>query len=131
MDVVKGLMMAAALMAAGAVQADVPRVLEICQVGMAEGGLVCADTQWASQEYLDCTDRADAPPIGHWERGGGVIEWGNTVGGVWQPDGRAVYEWSDRAVVSGQLVRAMIGVDEDRIFGDGLDRACRSGRFVP
>ena len=112
-------------------QADPLRVVQVCTVGLASGEFRCFDTFIASPDYIDCTDDPHAPPIGQPERGGGVIRWGSWFGGEFEEDGRALYEWSGWQVIYGTTVRAILGVDEDRIFGDGMDRGCRAGRFVP
>jgi hypothetical protein len=103
-------------------------IVAICEVGITSGDYRCYDTGFAAPDYLDCTDKPEAP-IGSGDRGGGVVAWGNVVGGVFQPEGRAVYEWSGRQSQAGGVAFALVGVDEDRVFGDGMDRTCTAGRF--
>jgi hypothetical protein len=106
-------------------------VVAICEARNS-GQFECYDTAFESPEYVDCTDQVNAPPIGSTtERGGGVIVWGNTIDGKFVANGRAVYEWSGAQAQAGGVVYALIGVDEDRVFADGADRACRAGWFTP
>jgi hypothetical protein len=105
-------------------------VIAICVAGYPSGNFTCADTLFSSQEYVDCVDDPSAPAIGYPERGSGLIRWGNTVNGEFVADGHALYEFSGWQVISGPVVRAVVGVDEDRIYGDGMDRECRKGWFV-
>jgi hypothetical protein len=104
-------------------------VVALCIAGMQSGQFVCNDTAFASPEYIDCPDDPGAPPIGNADRGGGWIAWGNTIDSKFVEDGSVTYEWSGWQVVSGSVVRAVIGVDEDVIFRDGHDRQCRQGWF--
>ena len=104
-------------------------IIALCLVGTPSGNVDCFDTGFAAPDYIDCTDKPE-PPIGSTtERGGGVIAWGNVVHGVFEPEGHAVYEWSGVQHQGGGVARALVGVDEDRLFGDGMDRLCRQGRF--
>jgi hypothetical protein len=105
-------------------------VVAICVAGYPSGDFTCSDTMFASQEYVDCVDDPSSPAIGSPDRGSGFIRWGNTVNGEFVADGQALYDFSGWQVISGPVVRAVVGVDEDRIYGDGMDRQCRRGWFV-
>jgi hypothetical protein len=127
---------AAALMAASAgAWGQAAQVVSLCTVDVETGWQQCFDTMFAARDYVDCPDDAAALAIGSADRGGGFIRWGNDTPAGFQVEGEARYEWSGRQVIAMPLVRAMIGVDHDRIFGadfaDGADRPCRSGRFMP
>jgi hypothetical protein len=119
---------AALVLAACPIFAQASNIVALCTVSTS-GDFRCYDTGFSAPEYVDCTDGPE-PPIGSTsERGGGVIEWGNVVAGRFKPEGRAVYEWSGRQAQAGGVAFALVGVDEDRIYGDGMDRLCRQGRF--
>ncbi len=114
---------------AGGVQAT--PIVAVCEVGIQSGDFTCYDTAFESPQYLDCTD-GEAPPIGSADRGGGVLLIGGpSLSARFAPNRRVVYEWSGRQAQAGGVAFALVGVDEDRIYGDGMDRTCTSGRFWP
>jgi hypothetical protein len=104
------------------------RVLAVCAVSLQDGSEVCADTFFESRDYFDCTQQAELP-IGNYGRGPGTVWWGNIVGGTFQQNGSAVYEWSGWRVVSWPNVVAVLGVDADVISRDGFDSHCAGGVF--
>lgn len=108
-------------------------VIAVCLAGIESGSFSCVDTSLEHRAYVDCVDDPAAPAIGNAERGSGFIRWGSRFGDTFEPAGQSLYEWSGWQVVGQQggdlYVRAVLGVDEDRVFGDGMDRECRHGWF--
>jgi hypothetical protein len=104
-------------------------VIALCLAGIHSGDLRCIDTSLVSRAYIDCVDDPAMSAIGNPDRGSGFIRWGSRFGTEFEDDGSALYEWSGWQVVPGGYARAIIGVDEDRVFGDGMDRECREGWF--
>lgn len=108
-------------------------VIAICVAGIQSGDFVCHDTSLVSRAYVDCVDDHTSPPIGAPERGSGFIRWGSRFGDEFASDGSALYEWSGWQAAGREgptiYVRAVIGVDENRIFADDNERECRSGWF--
>lgn len=122
---------AALVLAACPIFAGASNIVALCEAGLQSGDFACYDTAFESPIYLDCTDKPE-PAIGSGDRGGGVL-----VIGAPAPDfrivptRRVVYEWSGRQAQAGGVAFAVVGVDEDRIYGDGMDRTCVRGRFWP
>lgn len=122
---------AALVLAACPIFAEASNIVAVCEVGIQSGDFTCYDTAFESPQYLDCTD-ASEPPIGSTDRGGGVLLIGGpSLSARFEPSRRVVYEWSGRQAQAGGVAFALVGVDEDRIYGDGMDRVCQSGRFWP
>ena len=104
-------------------------IVAICEVGIQSGSFTCYDTAFESPAYRDCTDPVTYRLAPNVRPQTGVIEWGDYQGEKFVANGRAVYEWSGRQQQAGGVAFALVGVDEDRIYGDGMDRVCVSGSF--
>ncbi len=106
-----------------------PILVAVCVVGIQSGDFNCYDTAFESPAYIDCVDDPSTSPLGASERGSGFIRWGDYIGGEFVENGHALYEWSGVQAQPGGVSFLLVGVDEDRVFGDGLERECRAGMF--
>ena len=119
---------AAVLLTAATCAAGRP-IVAVCAVGIQSGSFDCYETAFSAPDYIDCAgpDVARSGAFGMSQSG--VLIWGNVVAGNFEPAGQATYEWTGRQSQTGGVDFALLGVDEDRVFGDGMDRTCVSGAF--